>query len=96
MPSACETLPINGIFSVLTDCYSPTCTRKSPCYSISCPRMKEKKSVQRPFSSYFVRAEQEVYSQPLQTKNVQLFTNYLVTEITMETFSTFKRCFGNK
>ncbi|KAI7890788.1 Dbl homology domain-containing protein [Mucor mucedo] len=43
VPSACKTLPINGIFSVLTDCYSPTCTRKSPCYSISCPRMKEKK-----------------------------------------------------
>ncbi|KAG2213821.1 hypothetical protein INT47_001090, partial [Mucor saturninus] len=58
VPSACKTLPINGIFSVLTDCYSPTCTRKSPCYSISCPRMKEKKSLQRPLSLYF-GAEQE-------------------------------------
>ncbi|KAL7319293.1 RHO1 GDP-GTP exchange protein 2, variant 3 [Mucor circinelloides] len=60
-PSVCETLPINGVFSVLTDCYSPTCTRKSPCYSISCPRMmaKKNKSMQRPLSSQFLRTEQE-------------------------------------
>lgn len=62
-PSVCETLPINGVFSVLTDCYSPTCTRKSPCYSISCPRMmaKKNKSIQRPLSSQFLRTEQEVF-----------------------------------
>lgn len=61
-PSVCETLPVNGVFSVLTDCYSPTCSRKSPCYSISCPRMmsKEKKSIQRPLSSQFLRTDQEV------------------------------------
>ncbi|KAL9538473.1 hypothetical protein MBANPS3_010907 [Mucor bainieri] len=60
-PSVCETLPVNGVFSVLTDCYSPTCTRKSPCYSISCPRMmaKKNKSLQRPLSSQFLRTEQE-------------------------------------
>ncbi|KAK4516002.1 uncharacterized protein ATC70_010963 [Mucor velutinosus] len=60
-PSVCETLPVNGVFSVLTDCYSPTCTRKSPCYSISCPRMmaKKNKSMQRPLSSQFLRTEQE-------------------------------------
>lgn len=61
-PSVCETLPVNGVFSVLTDCYSPTCTRKSPCYSISCPRMmaKKNKSIQRPLSSQFLRTDQEV------------------------------------
>ncbi|CAO3659833.1 hypothetical protein G6F70_001390 [Rhizopus microsporus] len=37
----------NGVFTVLTDCYSPTCTRKTPCYSISCPRMKQRKNMLR-------------------------------------------------
>ncbi|KAI9332638.1 Dbl homology domain-containing protein [Pilaira anomala] len=65
--SACETLPVNGIFSILTDCYSPTCTRKSPCYSISCPRRSivpnksknKEKSVKRPLSTFLLRTEQE-------------------------------------
>ncbi|KAI9023575.1 CNH domain-containing protein [Phycomyces nitens] len=28
----------NGVFTVLTECYSPTCSRDQPCYSMSCPR----------------------------------------------------------
>ncbi|KAI9263000.1 hypothetical protein EDC94DRAFT_608026 [Helicostylum pulchrum] len=61
VPSVCETLPVNGIFSILTDCYSPTCTRKSPCYSISCPRMttRGKKTVKRPLSSFLLTTDQE-------------------------------------
>lgn len=31
----------NGVFTVLTDCYSPTCSRDSLCYSPSCPRRLE-------------------------------------------------------
>ncbi|KAI8149220.1 CNH domain-containing protein [Fennellomyces sp. T-0311] len=31
----------NGVFTVLTDCYSPTCTREKLCYSVSCPRRLE-------------------------------------------------------
>jgi hypothetical protein len=31
----------NGVFTLLTDCYSPTCTRESLCYSINCPRRLE-------------------------------------------------------
>jgi hypothetical protein len=31
----------NGVFTLLTDCYSPTCTRDSLCYSIACPRRLE-------------------------------------------------------
>lgn len=27
----------NGIFTLLTECYSPTCTRDQLCYSIACP-----------------------------------------------------------
>ncbi|KAJ3374107.1 RHO1 GDP-GTP exchange protein 2 [Allomyces arbusculus] len=30
-----------GVFTVLTDCYSPTCTREQLCYSIFCPRWIE-------------------------------------------------------
>jgi hypothetical protein len=31
----------NGVFTLLTDCYSPTCSRDSLCYSINCPRRLE-------------------------------------------------------
>ncbi|CAG8778045.1 8871_t:CDS:2, partial [Racocetra persica] len=30
-----------GVFTLLTDCYSPTCTRDNLCYSIACPRRLE-------------------------------------------------------
>lgn len=35
-----DNLP-NGVFTLLADCYSPTCTRDQLCYSISCPRRLE-------------------------------------------------------
>jgi hypothetical protein len=28
----------NGVFTLLTDCYSPTCTIENTCYSVLCPR----------------------------------------------------------
>ncbi|KAF7982585.1 hypothetical protein HWV62_27595 [Athelia sp. TMB] len=31
----------SGVFTLLTDCYSPTCTRDRLCYSIACPRRLE-------------------------------------------------------
>eukprot|EP00842_Homolaphlyctis_polyrhiza_P000294 jgi/Hompol1/1265/HPOL_002670-RA len=31
----------NGVFTLLTDCYSPTCTRDRLCYSVTCPRRLE-------------------------------------------------------
>ena len=31
----------NGVFTLLTECYSPTCTRDKLCYSIACPRRLE-------------------------------------------------------
>ncbi|KAG0188848.1 RHO1 GDP-GTP exchange protein 2 [Apophysomyces sp. BC1034] len=36
----------SGVFTLLTDCYSPTCTRDQLCYSSNCPR-KTKKSLKR-------------------------------------------------
>ncbi|KAL1924397.1 uncharacterized protein VTP21DRAFT_7432 [Calcarisporiella thermophila] len=34
----------NGVFTLLTDCYSPTCTRSKLCYSIACPRRLEQQA----------------------------------------------------
>ncbi|PHH75428.1 hypothetical protein CDD80_2381 [Ophiocordyceps camponoti-rufipedis] len=36
--------PVNGIFVLLSECYSPTCTRDQLCYSIACPRRLEQVS----------------------------------------------------
>lgn len=33
--------PVNGVFILLSECYSPTCTREQLCYSIACPRRLE-------------------------------------------------------
>ena len=35
----------NGVFTLLTDCYSPTCTRENVCYSITCPWRLEQVSL---------------------------------------------------
>ncbi|CAH6719752.1 RHO1 GDP-GTP exchange protein 2 [[Candida] jaroonii] len=35
---------VNGVFTILTDCYSPTCSTKSLCYSIACPRRLEQQA----------------------------------------------------
>ncbi|KAM3469737.1 hypothetical protein MY8738_010008 [Beauveria namnaoensis] len=36
--------PVNGVFVLLSECYSPTCTREQLCYSIACPRRLEQVS----------------------------------------------------
>ncbi|KAK4161482.1 CNH domain-containing protein [Cladorrhinum sp. PSN259] len=39
-----EEAPVNGVFVLLSECYSPTCTRDQLCYSIACPRRLEQVS----------------------------------------------------
>jgi RHO1 GDP-GTP exchange protein 1/2 len=39
-----QTTGVNGVFTLLTECYSPTCTRDHLCYSIACPRRLEQQS----------------------------------------------------
>ena len=34
----------SGVFTLLTDCYSPTCSRDFLCYSIACPRRLEQQA----------------------------------------------------
>ena len=35
---------VNGVFTLLSECYSPTCNRDSLCYSIACPRRLEQQA----------------------------------------------------
>ncbi|ABN64294.1 Gdp-GTP Exchange Protein (GEP) for the Rho1p Small GTP-binding Protein [Scheffersomyces stipitis CBS 6054] len=42
--SASQQTGVNGVFTILTDCYSPTCTRNRLCYSIACPRRLEQQA----------------------------------------------------
>jgi hypothetical protein len=39
-----ENNDVNGVFTLLTECYSPTCTRDRLCYSIACPRRLEQQA----------------------------------------------------
>lgn len=39
-----EQTGVNGVFTILTDCYSPTCTRNHLCYLIACPRRLEQQA----------------------------------------------------
>ena len=39
-----DTPEVNGVFTLLTECYSPTCTRDRLCYSIACPRRLEQQA----------------------------------------------------
>ncbi|GAA5827121.1 hypothetical protein JCM11251_001126 [Rhodosporidiobolus azoricus] len=44
VPTAEEDELPSGVFTLLTDCYSPTCTRDRLCYSIACPRRLEQQA----------------------------------------------------
>lgn len=45
MTSALDDAPLpSGVFTLLTDCYSPTCSRDQLCYSIACPRRLEQQA----------------------------------------------------
>lgn len=44
MDEPTEESSVNGVFVLLTECYSPTCTPDQLCYSIACPRRLEQQS----------------------------------------------------
>lgn len=44
MDEPTEEPSVNGVFVLLTECYSPTCTPDQLCYSIACPRRLEQQS----------------------------------------------------
>lgn len=39
-----ELTGVNGVFTILTDCYSATCSKNRLCYSIACPRRLEQQA----------------------------------------------------
>ncbi|ODV90136.1 hypothetical protein CANCADRAFT_26059 [Tortispora caseinolytica NRRL Y-17796] len=39
-----STTGVNGVFTLLSECYSPTCSRDRLCYSIACPRRLEQQA----------------------------------------------------
>jgi hypothetical protein len=44
LPSDDDDVLPSGVFTLLTDCYSPTCSRDRLCYSIACPRRLEQQA----------------------------------------------------
>lgn len=69
----------NGVFTLLTKCYSPTCTKDSPCYSISCPRMAEKS---REDTFYENSLSRSVSRSSLHDKETELWIESVPMEIT--------------
>jgi hypothetical protein len=51
---------ISGVFTLLTECYSPTCTRDKLCYSISCPRRFEQKMRAEMQTSSLTRSDSHI------------------------------------
>jgi hypothetical protein len=52
----------NGVFTLLTDCYSPTCSREKPCYSVTCPRKFDEKFVPSANSALAKQAVEKVFT----------------------------------
>ncbi|KAJ2158129.1 RHO1 GDP-GTP exchange protein 2 [Coemansia sp. RSA 552] len=48
---------VNGVFVMLTDCYSPTCSASQPCYSVTCPRQRAQQDHLRRTAKSNVAAE---------------------------------------
>ncbi|KAK9470761.1 CNH domain-containing protein [Dipodascopsis tothii] len=51
MAAMAQSTGVNGIFTLMANCYSPTCTRNQLCYSIYCPNRLEQQARQRMRSS---------------------------------------------
>ncbi|KAG2178208.1 hypothetical protein INT43_003461 [Umbelopsis isabellina] len=68
-----------GVFTLLTDCYSPTCTRERLCYSIACPRRLEQQA--RANLSLSSVLERSVSKSSLSEENERLWTNTVSKEI---------------
>jgi hypothetical protein len=66
-----------GVFTLLTDCYSPTCTRERLCYSIACPRRLE----QQARASLSSTLERSISKSSLPEENERLWTNTVSKEI---------------
>lgn len=68
-----------GVFTLLTDCYSPTCTRERLCYSIACPRRLEQQA--RANLSLSSTLERSVSKSSLSEENERLWINTVNKDI---------------
>lgn len=64
-------LPI-GVFTLLTDCYSPTCSRDRLCYSISCPRRieQQRRLHMKPGAGALKKQEEEVPEEEVEDRRL--------------------------
>lgn len=73
---------VNGVFVLLSECYSPTCTRDQLCYSIACPRRLEQVSRLNLKPQVGLKKEQDILNDDAdQTDEQKLWINTVPKEI---------------
>ncbi|KAI9144811.1 CNH domain-containing protein [Paraphysoderma sedebokerense] len=75
-----EDLP-TGVFTILTDCYSSTCSRERICYSIACPRRLEQQSRHISATSSMKRSQSEASLPEAQAQEEKFWSTYVPEEI---------------
>jgi len=82
-PSAGSELDSNelptGVFTLLTECYSPTCTRDKLCYSIACPRRLEQQA--RANLSLSSALERSISKSSVTEEDERLWINTVSTDV---------------
>lgn len=73
---------VNGVFVLLSECYSPTCTRDQLCYSIACPRRLEQVSRLNLKPQVGLKKEQDILNDDVdQTDEQKLWINTVPKEV---------------
>ncbi len=73
---------VNGVFVLLSECYSPTCTRDQLCYSIACPRRLEQVSRLNLKPQVGLKKEQDILNDDAdQTDEQKLWINTVPKEV---------------
>ncbi len=77
-----DTQPVNGVFVLLSECYSPTCTPDNLCYSIACPRRLEQQSrLNLKPQATLKREDEEATLQDIEPDEQKLWINTVSKEI---------------
>lgn len=73
---------VNGVFTLTTECYSPTCTPDYLCYSIACPkRVDQQKRLNMKPQSGLRRAESRISLHEDQSDEQKLWINTVSKEV---------------
>lgn len=77
-----ESSEVNGVFTLTTECYSPTCTPDHLCYSIACPkRVDQQKRLNMKPQSGLRRAESRISLHEEQSDEQKLWINTVSKEV---------------